>query len=241
MALHNEEDWRMETWKRACRLSCVVFVRKSPSCLMSFWTHDKCLLVFISHLPLWIQAKHTISKTFYILWLAICRPLFALVFWFELLARAARTCCHCHIAAKNLYHEESRVNWTAERSWMLTKCGHGTIVLCPNVVEASKGWVLIVHFSIYSTLRCRCRRESHFKNPWSHSSNKPGCSKNFPAYKQSTTNLGIADTLSGESTGEVRSSHKGSVMKKSFPCHDVFMINNRCLKSSFRFILFRSN
>ena len=38
----------------------------------------------------------------------ICRQntlMFALVFCFELRARAARTCCHCHLAVKNLIHD----------------------------------------------------------------------------------------------------------------------------------------
>ena len=50
MALHNEGDWRMETWQRARRASCHVSIRQSPSCVMPFWTHAKCLLAFISYL-----------------------------------------------------------------------------------------------------------------------------------------------------------------------------------------------
>ena len=49
MALHNEGDWRMETWQRARRASCHVSIRQSPSCVMPFWTHAKCLLAFISN------------------------------------------------------------------------------------------------------------------------------------------------------------------------------------------------
>ena len=65
MALHNEGDWRMETWQRARRASCHVFLRQSPSCVMPFWTHAKCLLAFISYLPMWIKAKYTFIKTVY--------------------------------------------------------------------------------------------------------------------------------------------------------------------------------
>ena len=65
MALHNEEDWRMETWQRARRASCHVSIRQSPSCVMPFWTHAKCLLAFISYLPMWIKAKYTFIKTVY--------------------------------------------------------------------------------------------------------------------------------------------------------------------------------
>ena len=65
MALHNEGDWRMETWQRARRVSCHVSIRQSPSCVMPFWTHAKCLLAFISYLPMWIKAKYTFIKTVY--------------------------------------------------------------------------------------------------------------------------------------------------------------------------------
>ena len=65
MALHNSGDWRMETWQRARRASCHVSIRQSPSCVMPFWTHAKCLLAFISYLPMWIKAKYTFIKTVY--------------------------------------------------------------------------------------------------------------------------------------------------------------------------------
>ena len=65
IALHNEGDWRMETWQRARRASCHVSIRQSPSCVMPFWTHAKCLLAFISYLPMWIKAKYTFIKTVY--------------------------------------------------------------------------------------------------------------------------------------------------------------------------------
>ena len=65
MALHNEGDWRMETRQRAHRASCHVSIRQSPSCVMPFWTHAKCLLAFISYLPMWMKAKYTFIKTVY--------------------------------------------------------------------------------------------------------------------------------------------------------------------------------
>ena len=46
--------------------------------------------------------------------------------------------------------------------------------LCTNGVEASKCWVFIVHFSIYSTSRCRCHAGTVIPRWWSHSSNQPG-------------------------------------------------------------------
>ena len=65
MALHNEGDWRMETWQQARRASCHASIRQSPSCVMPFWTHAKCLLALISYLPMWIKGKYTFIKTVY--------------------------------------------------------------------------------------------------------------------------------------------------------------------------------
>ena len=43
--------------------------------------------------------------------------------------------------------------------------------LCTNGVVASKGWVFIAHFSIYSTSRCHCHAGSDTsETPWSNSS-----------------------------------------------------------------------
>ena len=47
------------------RAGCHVSIRQSPSCVMPFWTHAKCLLAFISYLPMWIKAKYTFIKTVY--------------------------------------------------------------------------------------------------------------------------------------------------------------------------------
>ena len=106
MALHNEGDWRMETWQRARRASCHVSIRQSPSCVMPFWTHAKCLLAFISYLPMWMKAKYT----------------FIIIYYYN-----------------NLL--------------LLVSCD---TELCTNGVEATKCWVFVAHFSIYSTSRCRC-------------------------------------------------------------------------------------
>ena len=145
------------------RASCYVSIRQSPSCVMPFWTHAKCLLAFISYLPMWIKAKTHLSKPF----LArdfmeghICRQnklKFALVFCFELRARAARTCCHCHLAVKNPIHDGKLGQLKLPKHVMngTTMWSHDT-ELCTNGVEATKCWVFIAHFSIYSTSRCRC-------------------------------------------------------------------------------------
>ena len=58
----------------------------------------------------------------------ICRQntlMFALVFCFVLCARAARTCCHCHLAVKNPIHDGNRGHSkTAKKSWTVPQCGH---------------------------------------------------------------------------------------------------------------------
>ena len=92
----------------------------------------------------------------------ICRQntlMFALVLCFELRARAARTCCHCHLqgAVKNPIHDGKRGQLKLPKKVM-----NGTTMwscdteLCTKGVEATKCWVFVAHFSIHSTSRCRC-------------------------------------------------------------------------------------
>ena len=82
------------------RASDFVSIYQSPSYVMPFRSHIKCLLAFISDLHIRIQAKHTshVFKNCYIMWMATCRDdvlMFTPVFRFELGARANRcTCCH---------------------------------------------------------------------------------------------------------------------------------------------------
>ena len=91
----------------------------------------------------------------------ICRQntLFALVFCFELRARAACTCCHCHLqaAVKNPIHDGKRGQLKLPKKVMngatMWSCD---TELCTNGVKATKCWVFVAHFSIYSTSRCRC-------------------------------------------------------------------------------------
>ena len=96
----------------------------------------------------------------------ICRQntlMFALVFCFELRARATRTCCHCHLqaAVKNPIHDGKRGQLKLpKKSWTVPQCGHVTLncVQMASTVEATKCWVFVAHFSVYSTSRCRCHR-----------------------------------------------------------------------------------
>ena len=60
----------------------------------------------------------------------ICRQntlTFALVFCFELRAHAARTCCHCHLAVKNLIHDGNQSVKSAKKSQTVPQCGHVTL------------------------------------------------------------------------------------------------------------------
>ena len=89
----------------------------------------------------------------------ICRQntlMLALVFCFELHARAARTCCHCHLAVKIRFMTACASVKTAKKSH---ERYHSVVMwhwLCTNGVEATKCWVFIAHFSIYSNSRCCC-------------------------------------------------------------------------------------
>ena len=136
MALHNEGDWRMETWQLALRARCHVSICQSPSCVMPFWTHAKCLLAFISYLPMWIKAKYTFIKTVY-------SPRFyggpylqakhadvwsGVLFWTA--CTRARTCCQCHLqaAVKIPIHDGKRGQLKLpKKSWTVPQCGHVTL------------------------------------------------------------------------------------------------------------------
>ena len=159
MALHNEGDWRMETWQRARRASCHVSIRQYPSCVMPFWTHAKCLLAFISYLPMWIKAKYTFIKTvysprFYGVQAKHADVCSGVLFWTACTRRphvlSLPSCC------------EKSDSWRLARSVKTAKSHeryHSVVMwhwLCTNGVEATKCWVFIAHFSIYSTSRCRC-------------------------------------------------------------------------------------
>ena len=60
----------------------------------------------------------------------ICRQntlTFALVCCFELRARSARTCCHCHLAVKNPIHDGNQSVKSAKKSRTVPQCGHATL------------------------------------------------------------------------------------------------------------------
>ena len=213
MALHNEGDWRMETWQRArraschvsirqspsCvmpfwthakwqrarRASCHVSIRQSPSCVMPFWTHAKCLLDFISYLPMWIKAKYTFIKTVYsprfyggpYLQAKHADVFSGVLFWTactrrpHVLSLPSSSGCK-----KSDSWRQARSVKTAKKVMNGTTMWSCGTELCTNGVEATKSWVFVAHFSIHSTSRCRCHTGTdipRLRGHW-HSSNQPG-------------------------------------------------------------------
>ena len=130
---------------------------------------------------MWIKAKYTFIKAVYsprFMEGHIYREntlMFALVFCFELRARAARTCCHCHLAVNNPIHD----------------CNRGQLKL-PKSHERYHN-VVTWHWIVYKRRRSKQRlsfhriffnllvftvslscRDWHSETLWSHSSNQPG-------------------------------------------------------------------
>ena len=101
--------------------------------------------------------------------------MFALVFYFELRAHAARTCCHCHLAVKNPIHDgnqgqlklpkshERYHNWV-KWHWIVYKWRRSKQMLSFH----------LTFFNLFVfTVSLSCR-DWHSESPWSHSSNQPG-------------------------------------------------------------------
>ena len=155
MALHNEGDWRMETWQRALQgeLSCLhTPIPELCNAILNTCQMPSGYYIIPSNVN---KSQTHLLKPFLARDLMeghICRQntlMFALVFCFELRARA-RTCCHCHLAVKNPIHDGKRGQLKLPKKVM-----NGT-TMCTNGVEATKCWVFIAHFLIYSTSRCCC-------------------------------------------------------------------------------------
>ena len=162
VALHNEGDWRMETWQRARQgeLSClhtpipelcnaILNTCQMPS---RFYIIPSNVNKSQTHLLKPFTARdlmegHISSQN---------TLMFVLVFCFELRARACGTCCHCHLAVKKPIHDGNRGQLHCQKVMSGTIMWSCDTELCTNGVEASKYWVFIAHFSIYSTSRCRC-------------------------------------------------------------------------------------
>ena len=156
-------DWRMETWQRAHQgeLSCL----HTPILELCNAILNTCQMPSRFYfIPSNVNKSQThVLKPFIARDLMaghICRQntlMFALVFCFELRARAARTCCHCHLAVKNPIHDGNRGQSKLPKSHERYHVWSNDAELSTNGVEESKCWVSIAHFSIYSTSLCRCR------------------------------------------------------------------------------------
>ena len=129
-------------------------------------THAKCLLAFISYLPMWIKAKYAFIKTVY-------SPRFyggpylqakhadvcsSVLFW----TACTRRPLHVLSLPSSSGCEKSDSWRQAQSVKTAKKVMNGTTMwscdteLCTNGVEATKCWVFVAYFSIYSTSRCRC-------------------------------------------------------------------------------------
>ena len=171
----------METWQRARRASCHVSIRQSPSCVMPFWTHAKCLLAFISYLPMWKKAKYTFIKTVY-------SPRFyggpylqakdadvcsGVLFW---------TACTRHPHVLSLpsssgceypIHDGKRGQLKLpKKSWTVPQCGHVTLN-CVQMASKQQNVEFSSHIFQFTRLHgVAVIQGLTFRD--SHSSNKPG-------------------------------------------------------------------
>ena len=97
---------------------------------------------------------------------------------FELRARAARTCCHCHLAVKNPIHDGKRGQLNCQKVMNGTTMWSCDTELCTNCVQMAPKQAN-VEFSSYIfnlldfTVSLSCR-DCHSETPWSHSSNQLG-------------------------------------------------------------------
>ena len=94
---------------------------------------------------------------------------------FELRARAARTCCHCHLAVKNPIHDGKRGRLKLpKKSWTVRQCGHVTLIVYKwrrsnQMLSFHRTFFNLLDFTV--SLSCR---DWHSETPWSHCSNQPG-------------------------------------------------------------------
>ena len=185
MALHNEADWRMETWQRARRASCHVSIRQSPSCVMPFWTHAKCLLAFISYLPMWIRAKYTFIKTVYsprfygrpymqAKHADVCSDA---LFWTACTRRPHVLSLPSRCEKYDSWRQSGSVK-SAKKSRTVPQCGRVTLNCiqiaskqCKHRFSLHRTFVNLLVFTV--SLSCR-DWHSEIETPWSHSSNQPG-------------------------------------------------------------------
>ena len=164
MALHNEGDWRMETWQRARQgeLSCL----HTPIPELCNAILDTCQMPSRFYIiPSNVNKSQThLLKPFLALDLIWWRAIYAGKSRWSLLWCFVLNCVHAppHVLSLPSCCEKSD-SWRQARSIKTgKKVMNGTTMwscdteLCTNGTEATKCWVFIAHFSIYSTSRCRC-------------------------------------------------------------------------------------
>ena len=174
MALHNEGDWRMETWQRARQGESSCLHTPIPelcnailnTCQMPsrFYIIPSNVIKTVysprSYGGPYMQAKHA----------GVCSGVL-----FELRARAARTCCHCHLAVKNPIHDGKRGQLKLPKSheryhnvvmwhWIVYKWRRSK-----QMLSFHRTFFNLLDFTV--SLSCR---DCHSETPWSHSSNQPG-------------------------------------------------------------------
>ena len=181
MALHNEGDWRMETWQRARQGELSYLYTPIPElCNAILNTCQMPSRFYI--IPSNVNKSQThLLKPFIVHDLMeghICRQntlMFALVFCFELRVCAARTCCHCHLAVKNPIHDGKRGQLKLPRSYARY---HNEVMWHWFVYKwRRRKQMLSFHRTFFNlldfTVSLSCR-DCHSETPWSHSSNQPG-------------------------------------------------------------------
>ena len=108
----------------------------------------------------------------------ICRQntlMFALVFCFELRARATRTCCHCHLAVKNPIPDGNQGQLKLPKSherYHNVVTWHWIVYKWRRSKQRLSFHPTFFNFLVFTvSLSCRVW---HSETPWSYSSNQPG-------------------------------------------------------------------
>ena len=163
MALHNEGDWRMETQQRARQgeLSCLhTPIPELCNAILNTCQMPSHFYIIPSNVN---KSQTHLLKPFLAHDLAdVCS---GVLFWTACMHRphvlSLPSCCE-----KSNSWRQARSVKTAKKVMNGTTKWSCDIELCTNGVKATKCWVFIAHFSIYSTSRC-CR-DWHSETPWWH-------------------------------------------------------------------------
>ena len=183
MALHNEGDWRMETWQlaRQGELSCLHTPIPElcnailntcqmpsrfyiiPSNVNKSQTH--LLKPFIARdlMESHIYRQNTLMFAGVLFWTAsTCRP--------HVLSLPSR-------CEKSDSWRQARSDKTANKSWTVPQCGHVTLNQWIVYKWPRSKQMLSFHRTFFNlldfTVSLSCR-DCHSETPWSHSSNQPG-------------------------------------------------------------------